>query len=150
MRLDEKVKLAIIVPLCLFLFLACGEEEREREFGLCSDATIEEQDTMWRVYDAFLALGYELHCCVFFVRSPHQEVVNGVSWVELPIKYRLEARNAAEGWRGWYNDGVAYIRRYGEAEPYLESLLVHELAHSVGFQHGTKMNQFERRVKEQM
>lgn len=59
-------------------------------------------------------------------------------------------RNAAEGWRGWYHDGMAYVRRYGEAEAYLESLLIHELAHSVGFQHGPEMKRFESQLKEQM
>ena len=41
-------------------------------------------------------------------------------------------------------------RTYGEAEAYLESLLIHELAHSVGFQHGPAMKEFESQLKEQM
>ena len=144
------MRFPVVIPLWLFLLAACGEETMKGEFGLCSDATLEEQDAVWQVYDAFCELGYKLHCCVVFVRSPDQEVLKDVTWLELPEKYRVEARNSAEGWRGWYHRGVAYIRRYGEAEPYLESLLIHELAHSVGFQHGPAMEEFESRVKEQM
>ena len=144
------MRLAILIALWLLSAVACGEEETKGEFGLCSDATIEEQESMWKVYDAFLELGRELGCCVFFVRSPEQETLNGLTWVELPTKYRIEARNGAEGWRGCYLDGVAYVRRYGEAEPHLESLLIHELAHSVGFRHGPEMRQFEAQVKERI
>lgn len=141
---------ASLISLCFFLAAACGEEEMQGQFGLCSDATEEEQETLWEVYDAFCETGYELECCVVFVRSPNQQILEGATWVELPYKYHIDARNAAEGWRGWYHDGVAYVRRYGEAEPYLESLLIHELAHSVGFEHGPAMKEFESRVKEQM
>lgn len=148
--LTRIIKAVGYIVLWFFLVAACGEDELQSEFGLCSDATLEEEDTLWKVHDAFWELGYELGCCVVFVRSPDQEVLNGWTWVELPDKYRLEARNAAEGWRGWYHQGVAYVRRYGEAEPYLESLLIHELAHSVGFHHGSAMKKFEWRVKEQM
>ncbi len=144
------MKWAVFIPLWLFLVVACGEEETKREFGLCSDATPEEQDSMWQVYDAFVELGYELDCCVVFVQSPEQKVLEDATWVELPVRYRTDARNAAEGWRGWYHDGVAYVRRYGEAEPYLESLLIHEVAHSVGFQHGQRMIEFEKQVRQQI
>ena len=129
---------------------ACGEEGAQGQFGLCSDATLEEEETLWRVFDAFRELGYEPQCCVVFVRSPDQQVKNGLTWVELPDKYDIDARNAAEGWRGCYLEGVVYVRRYGDAEPYLESLLIHEMAHSVGFQHGSAMKEFESRVKEQL
>jgi hypothetical protein len=141
---------ALFILLWCLLVVACGTEETKEEFGLCSDATVEEQACMWQVYDAFLELGHELGGCVFFVRSPDQEILEGTTWAELPTKYRVEARNAAEGWRGWYHDGVAYVRRYGEAEPFLESLLIHELAHSVGFQHGPEMAQFEGQVRRQI
>ena len=144
------MKLAVLIPLWLSLVVACGEEETKRGLDLCSDATFEEQDSMRQVHDAFYELGYELDCCVIFVRSPDQKILEDTTWLELPLTYRTEARNASEGWRGWYHDGVAYIRRYGEAEPYLESLLVHELAHSIGFQHGPEMKQFEAQVREQI
>jgi hypothetical protein len=145
------MRFASLIPLCLLVLAACGEhEEQTTEFGLCSDATLEEQETMWRVYGTFCELGYEPHSCVVFVRSPDQEVLDGLTWVELPDRYRIDARNAAEGWRGCYLGGVVYVRRYGEAEPYLESLLIHELAHSVGFQHGSAMKAFESRVEERM
>jgi hypothetical protein len=144
------MKWARLIPLSLFLIAACGEGGVEGQFGICSDATEEEQAAVWQVYDAFRELGYELHCCVVFVRSPDQAILEETPWVELPGRYRIEARNAAEGWRGWYHDGVAYVRRYGEAAPYLESLLIHELAHSVGFRHGPAMKEFESQLKGQM
>lgn len=142
------MRFAFLILLWILLVVACGNEETGGAFGLCSEATIEERDAVWQVYDAFLELGYELHCCVVFVRSPNQEIVEGATWDELPTKHKIEARNAAEGWRGWYHDGVSYVRRYGEAEPYLESLLIHELAHSVGFHHGPEMQRFEAKVLE--
>jgi hypothetical protein len=144
------MRFATLILLCLSLIVACGEEEPKGEFGLCSDATEEERETLGKVYDAFCALGSEPHCCVVFVRSPDQAVLEGLTWVDLPDRYGIDARNAAEGWRGCYLGGVAYVRRYGEAEPYLEALLVHELAHAVGFDHGPAMQGFEARVKEQI
>ena len=144
------MKSAGLILLSLFLIAASGEGGIEGQFGICSDATEEEQAAVWQVHDAFSELGYELHCCVVFVRSPDQEILEDTTWVELPDKCRTDARNAAEGWRGWYHDGVAYVRRYGEAERYLESLLIHELAHSIGFQHGPAMKQFESQLKGQM
>jgi hypothetical protein len=146
----QEMKLAGVIPLLLLLIAACGEGEVEGQFGICSDATKEEEAAVWEAHDAFFELGYELHCCVAFVRSPDQEVLEDTPWVELPEKFRIEARTAAEGWRGWYHNGVAFVRRYGEAEPYLESLLIHELAHAVGFKHGPAMKRFESQVKEQM
>jgi hypothetical protein len=144
------MKSAGLIPLLLLLIAACGDGGVEGRFGICSDATEEEQAAVWQVYDAFCALGHELSACVAFVRSPDQVVLDDTPWLELPEKFRIEARTAAEGWRGWYHDGMAYIRRYGEAEPYLESLLIHELAHSVGFHHGPEMKEFESQVKGQM
>jgi len=144
------MKLAVSLPLWVLLITACGEAGVEGQFGICSDATEEEEAAVLQVQDAFLELGYELDCCVVFVRSPDQVLLDDTAWVELPDKFRVEARNAAEGWRGWYHAGVAYVRRYGEAEPYLESLLIHELAHAVGFKHGPAMKRFESQVKEQM
>jgi len=144
------MKLAGFLPLLPLLIAACGDGRVEGQFGICSDATEEEQAAVWKVQDAFSELGYELDCWVVFVRSPDQIILEDIAWVELPEKFRIEARTAAEGWRGWYHAGVAYVRRYGEAEPYLESLLIHELAHSVGFHHGPEMKRFESRVKVQM
>ena len=145
------MKWAGLSILCLFLAVACGEEEVNREFGLCSDATMEEQQAMWDVYDAFCALGYEPTCCVVFVRD-HDYPIGGTTWHSYRNPQGTDPRNPDEGYRGLYRPSSrrVYVRCFGEAEPYLVSLLIHELAHSVGFMHGEEMRQFERRVKEQM
>ena len=146
------MKWAGLIILCLFLAVACGEEEVNREFGLCSDATMEERQAMWDVYDAFCELGYEPTCCVVFVHSLDYLMPTGVTWQEYPKTHPVAARNQAEGFRGLYSprDQAAYVRTYGEAEAYLIPLLIHELAQCVGFDHGEAMKQFERQVKEQM
>ena len=146
--MERGLTLALVIPL---LVAACGGEGDTDEFGLCSDSTEEEQQAMWDVYDAFTALGYVPTCCVVFVHDQDYSI-GGTAWYNYRNSERTEPRNPSEGYRGMYRSGTrtVYIRRYGEAEPHLVSLLIHEIAHSVGFSHGDEMSEFERQVKEQM
>ena len=146
------MRFAASILLWLSLAVACGEDGLKDPFGLCSEATKEEQQAMWDVYDAFCELGHEPTCCVVFVHSPDYLMPTDVTWQEYPETHPVDPRNQAEGFRGIYSPRchTAYVRTYGEAEPHLISLLIHELAHSVGFSHGEAMRQFERQVKEQI
>jgi hypothetical protein len=142
-----------LVPLWLLLIAACGEVGvEEGTFDICSDATDAERTAAWQVYDAFCELGYEPTCCVVFVHSPDYLMPSDVTWKEYCDVHPVDPRNLAEGFRGMYSARwhTAYVRTYGEAGPYLISLLIHELAHSVGFRHGESMKQFELRVKGRM
>lgn len=85
---------------------------------------------------------------IIFVSSPEQPI-RGTTWADFRLP-GVEPRNPAEGYRGYCDreNRAAYVRHYGEAAPYLYELLVHELLHAAGYNHGPEMKAIEQKVME--
>jgi len=106
--------------LSALLLISCGTESDPQpcpDFHISGEYTQAEWDTTWDVYEAFVRAGYDPRCRVVFVRSPGQRVLDGTPWIELRTSTNLRPRNPAEGYRGYYADCTAHVRRYGESEP---------------------------------
>jgi hypothetical protein len=145
--------LALLAFLGWFLFLfsviaGCGTGDSIKRVDpvayvqgipVCSGAGPDEIDALTALSGAVTELGYPLPDeCVFFVFSPEDRIPEvcrdgdcTTNWLELPGLTGTACKNPKEGWRGWQTDGYIFVRRFGEAAPYLESLLAHEFSHAV-------------------
>jgi len=126
--------------------VACGED-CVHGVMLCGDYDPLDARVVTLVTRAFQAVGIEEPCyCVIFVYSP-DAMFRGKRWADFRVP-DTPARNPDEGYRGFCDrDFLAvYVRRYGEAAPHCLSLLIHELLHAVGYDHGPAMKATEDRV----
>jgi len=149
-----------IILMWPFLIGACGGWPDDCRHGvmLAGEWTDEDAATLSRVMEAIREVhGGEPCYFVTFVYTHEQAV-------------RCLPQSPIEGRTGGFVRGVCkrwcqtvYIRRFGDAEPYCESLLIHELAHAVGYEHDPEeckrlqdptaeqcpMKVFERQIREQ-
>lgn len=142
------MRLAIILML---LISSCGdgsEDQRYSESWIDRLATSEEIQAFEEVLEAFYEAevsdpGYR----VIFIHTP-DDLVRGVPWSSFRLS-NTAPRNEAEGYRGFCDrpGRTVYIRRYGEAEPHLHSLLIHELLHAAGYDHGEAMRSKEAEIR---
>jgi hypothetical protein len=114
-------------------------------------AGTEEARALTDVTNAITDAGFtEPGFAVNFVHSGDAHF-KGTTWAEWRIG-GIEPRNPEEGYRGYCDRrwGMVFIRRFGEAEPYIHSLLIHEILHARGYDHGLEMKAAEERVWDQM
>ena len=144
------MKPLLIVMLTAFLLTACGHDDCDYPPGkVLGDATPEEIQAAHEVPLAIEAAGYGLpHYAVNYIHS-RDDYMHGTTWSE----YRwstVQPTDGLDGYRGICLEGdcAVYIRRFGGMEDKLYSLLVHELLHAVGFEHGTRMKAAEQHVHE--
>ena len=141
---------AVILAVTLaLLLLSCGSAADSGpwydETWIDGPATAEEEEALEAVLAAFKGVGLPDPCYrVVFVREPEQ-AIRGTTWAEFRLT-KVQPRNLAEGYRGLCDRAyrTVYVRRFGEAEPYLISLLIHELVHAVGYDHGPEMRRVEK------
>jgi len=137
--------------LLLLLLTACGTDPCNGGTYLAGDHTQEELTALTDVLRAFRDAGYaEPDAAVIFVRSPDMRF-KGTTWGAWRAG-DYPANNEGEGYRGYWDESACavYVRRYGDAEPYLYQLLVHELAHAAGYIHGSRMRAFEATIWDEM
>lgn len=135
--------IALVFGFCFFMALCfgvlgcCGSAEAGPAY-LVGDYTQEELEALTAVQNAFQCAGFPYSgVAVNFVHSPDAHF-KGTTWAEWRLP-GVPARNEAEGYRGYYDQvwHMVFIRRYGEAEPLLHDLLIHEILHSLGYHHDT-------------
>lgn len=141
MTLARAVLLAIVLTL-----ISCTETPPE--FRVCSDYTYEEWAATWDVYEALGSLGYEPTGCVYFIHDVTEHIpALGCAWVDFRIR-DIDPSHPGMGYMGAYvPDRGTFISQAPGNEAHLVGLLIHELAHNVGFVHGERMREFETEVR---
>jgi len=143
----------LVLIAILPLTHACGAEEREC-FGtyLGGRFTNAEVRALTEVLEAFEAVGLNEPCYIVSFIWDVQTPYRGVPWKDYRTPAGVEPTNPEEGYKGLCSRefGVVYIRRVGNAEPYLYWLLIHELLHAVGYDHGDRMRAKELEVREEL
>ena len=139
-----------IFVISFLLILGCGTPETDTCVAgpcyLAGDFTDEEARAVTVVTRAIVDAGYtEPGYAISFIHSP-EATFKGTLWVDW--RCGVEPRNPAEGYRGfccrkWC---MVFVRRFGEARPYLYELLVHELVHALGYDHGERMRAAEKEI----
>ena len=141
------------------VLISCGTTEQNLcTAGPCylvGDYTPGEARAVTIVTDAIVAAGYtEPGYAVNFVHSPEASF-KGTTWKEWRAPCGVEPTDPKVGYGGWCDRPwcMVFINRCGSKEPRLYQLLVHELMHAVGFNHGNpaeaaKMQAAEKRVWE--
>jgi len=130
------------------MLFGCGEGVLP-PFRVCSEMTAEEQEDVQFIVTAFRNLGYEPHGCLYLIRDVHEEApCLDSSWID----YRwsgIPPTDPSVGYGGVHVPWCgSYVCRVGSKEPYFVELVIHELAHNVGFYHGVAMRKFECEVRE--
>jgi len=142
-----KPSLAVAITLLLAVS-ACGED-------LCTTpgvsiqgaAIMEDVQALSDVLDAMQESGVGEPACtvvVFLYDSDHARAKR-----ILPTSPKAGLTdNLVRGMCRRHDSGrrTVYIRRYGDAEPFCVSLLIHELTHAIGYDHGDAMRDVERRI----
>lgn len=146
-----------LFPLLLFL-AACATSPAPlsecNTIPLCPDSEASGADlvTLGQVTQAYLSVQGWVPCvCAFFAYDLEQALEAG-----LPASPKPDRTDGL--CRGVAPPGRVVVRRYGDAQPFCESLLVHELAHHSGYSHppqGTEadreaMKAFEAQIWEAM
>jgi len=135
-----------VLILLLVVIPACGEDLcTEPGVHIQGPAIMEDIETLSIVLDAMQDSGIGEPACtvvVFLYDSDHAKSILPTS----PKAGRTD--NLVRGMCRRHDDGrrTVYIRRYGDAEPYCMSLLVHELVHAIGYDHGEVMKEVERKI----
>ena len=134
------------------LLIACGSTETQVcEAGPCylvGDHTKEEAQALSDVTRAIVAAGFtEPGYAINFVHSPDAHF-KGTTWAEWRIG-GIEPTDPEVGYGGWCDRPwcMVFINRCGSKEPHLYSLLVHELTHALGYDHGERMQEVEQLIK---
>ena len=86
-------------------------------------------------------------CLVSFIYRPDQPF-KGTIWKDYRNPAGVVPTDPSEGYKGLCDrtNGVVYVRRFGNAEAHLYSLLIHELLHILGYDHGQRMQAWEEEV----
>ena len=159
-QFSPKARRVIRAPFwALFLLLAaCGTSpdsiSRCDSVPICPDSQASGTDliTLGQVTQAYLAVQGWVPCiCAFFAYDLEAALAAGIPPSPKPGRTDGLCRGVAPA-------GRVVIRRYGDAEPFCESLLIHELAHHSGYSHppqGTDpdreaMQAFEKEIREAM
>lgn len=133
------------------LIASCGtSEDTCCEAGPCylvGDWTQEEAQAVTDVTNAIVAAGFtEPGYMVNFVHSPDAHF-KGTTWKEWRIG-GIEPTDPEVGYGGFCDREwcMVLINRCGSKAPHLHSLLIHELIHACGFDHGPEMKKAEKEV----
>ena len=141
------MKPSLITAITLLLVtVACGEDLCTAPgVSIQGPAIMEDVQALSDVLDAMQDSGIGEPACtvvVFLYDSDHALRVLPQSWKEDRTDglVRGMCRRHDSGRR------TVYVRRYGDAEPFCVSLLIHELTHAIGYDHGDAMRDVERRI----
>lgn len=111
------------------------------------DWTDEEARALTEVSKAIVDAGFvETGYAVNFVHSPDAHF-KGTTWRKRRVG-GIEPTDPEVGYGGWCDHPwmMVFINRCGSKEPFLYSLLVHELVHALGYDHGPAMRAAEEKV----
>jgi len=137
------------------LIISCGSPES----GMCvaggcylvGDWTQLEAQAVTDVTAALVDAGYtEPGYMINFVHDPNSSF-KGTTWKEWRIG-GIEPTDPEVGYGGFCDREwcMVLVNRCGSKEPHLYSLLVHEIMHAVGFDHGPEMKKAEQKVWEHL
>jgi hypothetical protein len=150
-RISVLVK-RFVPGIVALLLISCGTSETQVcEAGPCylvGDFTQLEAQAVTDVTNALTAAGFtEPGYAVNFVHSPDAHF-KGTTWAEWRVG-GIEPTDPAVGYGGWCDRPwcMVFINRCGSKEPHLYSLLVHELTHALGYDHGQRMKEVEQLIK---
>jgi len=142
----------MLLLLCAFWFgltvlcVGCGGSDgqhcEQAELPVCDGSWVGEVEykaTKSVGEAALLATGYVPCVCARFIFTQEE------AGQYLPKTKNPDANPCGYA-RGSAPRGEVRIRRYGGMEPYCESLLIHELAHHYGYDHGPEMKEFEQSI----
>lgn len=151
--LSWKMRLTTVAAL-LFL-LSCGTSEHDTcEAGPCflvGDWTQEEARALTVVTNAITDAGYtEPGYAVNFIHDPNTSF-KGTTWKQWRTQ-GIPARDPEVGYGGCCDREwcMVFVNRCGSKRDKLYELLVHELMHAVGFDHGPEMKAAEQKVWENL
>jgi hypothetical protein len=155
-------KSVALVALLAVYGASCGEAEEPPCHGtyLAGEFTNEEVEALTKVLQTFSDMGIEEPCyLVTFIWSPEHPFRGGV-WKDYRTTSGVEPEDPEQGYKGLCDRGykglcdrtnkIVYVRRSGNAENKLYGLLIHELLHAVGYNHGDNMKAKENEVWEWM
>ena len=133
------------------LIISCGTSESNTcEAGPCylvGDYTQEEARAVTTVTAAIVVAGYtEPGYMVNFIHDPLAHF-KGTTWKEWRIG-GIPPTDPEVGYGGYCDREwcMVLINRCGSKKPHLYALLVHEILHAVGFDHGIEMRKAEEKV----
>jgi hypothetical protein len=134
------------------LLVSCGTVETQVcEAGPCylvGDFTEKEARAVTEVTAAIVDAGLvEPGYAINFVHSADAHF-KGTTWGEWRVG-GIEPTDPETGYGGWCDRPwcMVFICRFGSKEPHLYDLLVHELTHALGYDHGQRMQEVEQLIK---
>ena len=142
------------LTLCMvaLLLISCGTTETQVcEAGPCylvGDFYQIEAQAVTDVTRALVDAGFtEPGYAINFVHSPDASFM-GTTWAEWRNGV-VEPTDPEVGYGGTviHKWCMVFINRCGSKEPHLYSLLIHELTHALGYNHGERMQEVEQLIK---
>ena len=146
--------LKAVPALALALLLSCGTDDGGACAGSCylvGDYTEEEARALTDVTRAIVDAGIvEPGYAVSFVHDPNASFKQ-TTWKEWRVG-GIHPTDPSVGYGGWCDRPwcMVFINRCGSKRPFLHSLLIHEIMHAAGYDHGAEMKAAENRVWEEM